>query len=109
MTLPEKRLWDALRKLDARIRRQVPIGAYVVDFACHEAKLIVELDGPVHAFPDKQARDASRNAWLTGQGYRLLRFANAEIMDDLYRVVEQIEAAVSPSSPALLPSREKGE
>jgi len=73
----ERILWKLLRDRrlgDFKFRRQVPIGPYVVDFACFSRRLIVEADGPFH----DPVADAARDAWLAGQGFRVLRF-NAEV------------------------------
>jgi very-short-patch-repair endonuclease len=111
MTLPERRLWAELRRMGRHFRRQVPVGRYVADFACHARCLVVEVDGPPHQlFAEVAARDRERDAWFASQGYRTLRFTNAEVMDDLESVLAEIEsAAPPPPSPALPPSRGKGE
>jgi very-short-patch-repair endonuclease len=96
MTLPEKRLWKALRIIDRGIRRQVPIGRYIVDFACLGARLVIELDGPRHDLPQAQQHDALRDAWLRSEGYAVLRFRNQEALDDLPGVVEAICATLPP-------------
>ncbi len=99
MTLPERLVWAELRRLKMNFRRQVPIGPYVVDFARHDSRLIIELDGPVHDLPDVALRDMERSNWLEAQGFRLLRFANQTVMNALPDVIEQIHsAAVSPPS-----------
>ena len=89
----ERKLWRLLRdrRLDGlKFRRQMVIGPYVVDFVCLRHRLIVEADGPFHDEP----RDAARDAWLTGQGFRVLRFANARIEQRDWEVVAAIiEAA----------------
>ena len=67
----ERKLWFLLRDRrlnDAKFRRQVPIGNYIVDFVCQEAKLIVEVDGSQHA--DQAVYDAARSEWLASVGYR---------------------------------------
>jgi very-short-patch-repair endonuclease len=89
-------------------RRQAPIGRFVVDFVQHAAKLIVEIDGPLHDLPEKQLSDAARTAWLESQGYRVLRFPEATVRNDLYSVADRIAAEASPPSPTLPPSRGKG-
>jgi very-short-patch-repair endonuclease len=74
----ERRLWAVLRNrrlAGLKFRRQVPIGAYVVDFLCLRHRLIVEADGPFH----EPERDRLRDAWLRAQGFRVLRFGNREI------------------------------
>ena len=83
MTKAEWLLWLALKgcKLDGlRFRRQHPIGDYIADFACLSEKLVVELDGATHDSPAAQAYDARRDAYLEGQGWRVLRLDN----DDVY-------------------------
>jgi very-short-patch-repair endonuclease len=100
MTLPEKVLWKGLRKPDLGFRRQVPIGRYIVDFVHFGARLIIELDGGWHDLPEAELHDALRDAWLTSQGYRVVRFRNQQVLDDPCAVVEAIGA--------LLPQGEKG-
>ena len=92
MTPSEQRLWKALRKLNAHVRRQAPIGRFVVDFACHARKLVIEADGEIHERLDEVVlRDFERAEWLRSQGYRVIRFANRQINDDLSAVVREIE------------------
>jgi very-short-patch-repair endonuclease len=89
----ERILWARLRELkqiDLHFRRQVPFEPYVVDFCCHSAKLIVELDGDQHGTDAAIAYDAHRTAYLNTRGYAVLRFANWEVMRDLHRVVDAI-------------------
>ncbi len=79
-TEAEHKLWQELRdrRLDKmKFRRQVPIGDYIVDFLCLEAKLIVEIDGSQHADSDY---DENRDATLNGLGFRVLRFWNDDII-----------------------------
>src|SRR5713226_47708 len=81
MTIAETKLWSHLRRkqLDGhRFRRQVPIGNYIVDFACLQARLIIELDGVQHAEAGIKGLDARRGYWLEQRGYRVLRFTNVE-------------------------------
>ncbi|HEX6860924.1 MAG TPA: DUF559 domain-containing protein [Caulobacteraceae bacterium] len=90
----ERLLWKILR--DRRLgglkfRRQVPLGRYVVDFLCLRHRLIVEADGPFH----DAAHDEQRDAWLKGQGFRVLRFTNAEIERGPGLVLAAIERAVA--------------
>jgi dTMP kinase len=98
-TPPERRLWRALRakSLDGlKFRRQAPIGRYIVDFCCHEAKLVVEVDGITHAEPGS---DAVRDAWLRGEGFLILRFWNNEIMANVAGVLETILTAAHTRLP----------
>ena len=96
-TEAERRLWHRLR--DRRLAghkfvRQEGVGPYVADFCCRDVKLIVELDGSQHAGSE---RDLIRDAWLSRQGYRVLRFWNADVMTDLIGVLDTILAALPPS------------
>ncbi|WP_339765564.1 endonuclease domain-containing protein [uncultured Hoeflea sp.] len=82
-TEAEQRLWGALRnrRLDRlKFRRQAPVGPYIADFICMEARLIVELDGIQHA---GSVRDRTRDAELEARGFRVLRFWNDDVMRDL--------------------------
>jgi len=92
MTRAEQRLWTELRKLDAHIRRQAPIGRYIVDFACHAKKLVIEVDGEVHERLDDVAlRDHERAEWLRSQGYKIVRFTNRQVDSNVFAVVEAIK------------------
>ena len=92
----ERRLWHFLRaeKLGVKFRRQAAIGAYVVDFVCFPRKLIVELDGPQHLDAAAQAHDGRRTAWLAAQGFRVIRFRNQKLDEDIRQVVKMIERAL---------------
>jgi len=96
MTLPEQALWRSLRRLGFHVRRQAPIGRYVVDFAIHEMRLVIEIDGGWHDFPEAQLHDATRDDWLRSQGYRVLRFRNQQVLDDAEGVVEAILSSLPP-------------
>lgn len=101
-TPAEQLLWQHLRnrRLGVKFRRQVPIGPFIVDFFCHEASLVVELDGEAHAERDRAALDADRSAWLAENGYRVLRFWNREVMDETEAVIAGIKSEMPLSSPA---------
>ena len=109
MTAAERLLWSRLRRRQiggVRFRRQVPLGAFIVDFACFAARLIVEIDGGQHALAAGRERDAARDAWLVGQGFRVLRFWNHEVLGNLDGVLAVIDAAVCERlSPPPAPSR----
>jgi very-short-patch-repair endonuclease len=96
----ERLLWKLLRnrRLDGlKFRRQLPLGRYVADFVCLRHRLIVEADGPHHT---DSTTDAVRDAWLRSQGFRVLRFLNAEIQGHPDRVLGVIlEACAAPPSP----------
>ncbi|HEY2291596.1 MAG TPA: endonuclease domain-containing protein, partial [Thermoanaerobaculia bacterium] len=70
--------------------RQAPIGPYVADFLCHEMRLVLELDGSVHLEPDQISHDQNRDANLRALGYRVLRYTNEELQDDLDSILEAI-------------------
>jgi very-short-patch-repair endonuclease len=102
-TLPESRLWNQLRQLPiygTHFRRQVPLGAFVVDFACHRAKLVIEIDGSQHAEEDAVRRDAARTKWLESIGYRVLRFWNSDVTDNISGVLERTYVELYGSSQA---------
>ncbi len=99
MTYAEKKLWDDLRRLDIHIRRQAPIGRFVVDFVIHKAALVIELDGGIHKMPGVQLRDLERTAWLEGQGYRVLRFTNDDVFHNLDGVLETIHMRLAVLRP----------
>ena len=83
MTEAEIAVWRMLRSRQTegfRFRRQVPIGRFIADFVCHEARLIVEIDGGQH--DSSSEPEASRTRFLECQGYRVLRFWNNEVLDN---------------------------
>jgi very-short-patch-repair endonuclease len=93
MTVSEHRLWSHLRRRQVngwKFRRQAPIGDYVVDFVCLQAKLVIELDGISHD-ESKFEYDQRRQAWLESEGYKVLTFsADYPEQDYLDGVVEAI-------------------
>ncbi len=94
-TLAEKILWDALRnkKLKGhKFRRQHPIAGFIADFYCHEARLIIEIDGEILDLPDYTEHDKGRSYMLENQGIKLIRFKNIEIKENLESVLKQIES-----------------
>ena len=105
-TQPEQVLWQVLRNRGLRglkFRRQVPIGAFIVDFFCQEARLIVEIDGASHVDGD---RDVRRDGWLRAQGFGVLRVWNNEVMRNLDGVLLAILAASQAPHPDPLPKGE---
>ena len=94
-TMPEaeRRLWVRLRNHQLggfRFRRQHTIGPYIADFASIEARLVIECDGEQHGFDDALIYDAKRDAFLESEGWRVLRFWNREIRDNMDGVLETI-------------------
>ncbi|WP_420347206.1 endonuclease domain-containing protein [Pelagibius sp.] len=107
MTDAERTLWAALRRrqIDGlRFRRQVPLGRFIVDFACYDARLVIELDGGQHA--GRQQEDTVRMQWLEARGFRVLRFWNSEIGENLEAVLEAIRDAAGSDRDAA--RRERG-
>ena len=97
-TEAEDRLWHELRgrRLDnIKFRRQVPMGRYVADFVCAEARLIVEIDGSQHA---ESRHDQERDAELKARGFRVLRFWNDDVLKELDAVCDTIIAYVRDES-----------
>lgn len=98
MTDAERRLWYFLRNralLGWKFRRQVPIGPYIADFACLEARLILELDGGHHT----PVRDAARTAALQALGFRLLRFWDNDALLQTEAVLDAIARALPGRCP----------
>jgi len=94
----EKALWAVLRNAQlggCKFRRQQRIGPYFADFACQSAKLIVEVDGDSHA--DTIAYDERRTGFLEGEGYKVLRFDNADVLGNIEGVAADILIALRPS------------
>jgi very-short-patch-repair endonuclease len=95
MTDAELRLWTRLRAKQIgshRFRRQVPIGPYIVDFACLKARLVIEVDGSQHAHALEQ--DLRRATWLASRGYRVLRFWDNDVLIRTDEVLEAIYRAL---------------
>ena len=95
MTKEERHLWyDFLRSYPVQFKRQFPIGNYIVDFYCHKAKLVVELDGSQHCEPEKLEYDRRRTAFLEEKGLYVLRISNLDVMRKFRGVCETIDFAV---------------
>jgi len=97
MTPAEKKLWQHIRynQLGIEFRRQHAVGPYIVDFFCARAKLVIEIDGDVHAEPEQAQRDAERSAWLSEQkDYRVIRFWNNEVLRNIESVLVMIAKAL---------------
>jgi very-short-patch-repair endonuclease len=93
-TSAEAALWALLRSRGLeglKFRRQVPLGRYVVDFVCLKSKIVVEADGGIHDAPFyDHAAQAERDAWLSADGFRVLRFKNSDAEDRPHLVIERI-------------------
>jgi very-short-patch-repair endonuclease len=92
MTPPEIALWLALRANEEglRFRKQHAAGPYVLDFYCAPARLAIEVDGEAHNHGYRPQRDATRDAWLTAQNIRVLRYPAREMLANLDDVIRQI-------------------
>ena len=95
MTPAEKRLWQEVRakKLGVRFRRQQIIAGFIVDFYCHKAALVVEMDGDIHDL--QQEEDARREKVLREMGLKIIRFWNQDLIKDLPTVVARIRSLIS--------------
>ena len=104
MTDGERRLWSRLRseQLGVKFRRQHPLGPYVLDFACLDPRLAVEIDGSQHV--GQVAYDERRERFLAGQGFRVLRFWANEVLTQtdavVIRILDELGTAQAPT-PAL--------
>jgi very-short-patch-repair endonuclease len=95
----ELKLWNRLRSraIDrCKFVRQEPIGPFIVDFVCREKRLIIEVDGGQHA---TDRRDAARDEWLAEHRYRVLRFWNHDVVENIDGVLESIAAALGAEAP----------
>jgi len=94
LSLPEVLLWMALKRRPAgfKFRKQHPSGPYVADFYCHEARLIIEIDGSAHDYGDRPQRDSDRDAWFNGRGLDVLRVPARHVLRDCDAVVRGIIA-----------------
>ena len=108
MTPAEKILWSRLRTNKfhgIHFRRQQVIDKYIVDFYCHKFALVIEVDGSIHEL--QKELDAEREAYLIERGFHVLRFANDEVLTDVFAVLEKILLACQPSD-SPFPLREGG-
>jgi very-short-patch-repair endonuclease len=110
-------MWNALRLLRPmgfHFRRQVPVGRYYADFACHRSKLVIEVDGDTHGM--SVGYDRERDDFVRGEGYRVLRIPNDEVMRNLDGVMRMImlelgamsDGAAPAAHPTLGPSPSRG-
>ena len=106
----ERRLWWHLRHRlvvqRSHFRRQVRLGHCIVDFACHELRVAIEIDGGQRA--ELVARDARRTKFLESQGYRVLRFWNNEVLANIDGVVEVIHSAILATPTPTPPHKGEG-
>ncbi|VAW36089.1 hypothetical protein MNBD_DELTA03-934 [hydrothermal vent metagenome] len=95
MTDTERLLWSKIRNRQIygyKFRRQSPIGRYIVDFICYEKKIIIELDGSQHAA--REEYDQQRTVWLESGGYKVIRFWNNDVWQNIEGVLDVIASAL---------------
>ncbi|VVT24502.1 Very-short-patch-repair endonuclease [Sphingomonas sp. EC-HK361] len=94
MSLPEIMLWMALREKPRglKFRKQHPSGPFVADFYCHEARMIVEVDGAAHSYGHRPAHDAARDRWFELRGLAVVRVPATEVLRDCDAVLKHITA-----------------
>ncbi|MDD3436235.1 MAG: UvrD-helicase domain-containing protein [Candidatus Gastranaerophilales bacterium] len=105
-TEPEQIMWFLLRNrnfCDLKFRRQAPLGKYIVDFICLEKKIIVELDGSGHLQEDKIKHDKVRQDFIEGEGYKILRFYNSDVFNNIEGVLEKIYQTIFINDPSPYP------
>ena len=93
-TEAEKRLWFKLREKQlcgVKFRRQEPIGNYIVDFVSFENKLVIEVDGSPHKKTETKRNDRQKTLWLQSEGFKVLRFWNGDILNNLEGVIKMIK------------------
>jgi very-short-patch-repair endonuclease len=79
-------MWNVLRRepfAGYHVRRQVPLGPFCADFASHDVNLVIEIDGAQHFDDDAQRRDISREAYISSEGYSVVRFTTSEVLNHL--------------------------
>ena len=92
-TSAEKIIWQKLRNRqfqDLKFRRQYKIGNFIVDFYCERLGLIIELDGDVHVYKNKQEKDKIREEFLRKRNFNIIRYTNNEIYNNLDSVMEDL-------------------
>ena len=99
MTEAENHLWSRLKKsqLGVRFKAQHPIDIFIVDFYCHQSKLVVEVDGEIHL--SQKDYDEGRTAELERFDLKIIRFTNQEVLNNVGRVVDEIKKHLSAPNP----------
>jgi very-short-patch-repair endonuclease len=102
LTLSEFLLWKKLRDkniFNTKFRKQHPVNKYIVDFYCHEYKLVIEVDGDYHNDNDQIQYDLDRTSDLNNFGLNVIRFTNHEIINDIDHVIAEILKTITEGSP----------
>lgn len=107
MTPAEKILWERIRnkQLGVKFRRQHTIETFVPDFVCLSLKLIIEVDGKIHL--KKKNEDEERTKYLELLGYKVIRFNNEEVENNIEKVIERIKDEIKKMAPPDLPKGEE--
>ena len=98
-TIQERRLWNLLKNRqfhNLKFKRQQLIGDYIVDFICKEVKIIIEIDGGQHNEPENIEYDKTRTEYLNTLGYKVIRFWNNEIYENIEGVVLRLREEINP-------------
>jgi very-short-patch-repair endonuclease len=106
-SLAERRLWKHLQLgqfKDIHFRKQHAIGPFVIDFCAIKEKLVIEVDGGQHI--DQEIHDNERSEFLKSKGYKVIRFWNNEVMNDIEGVMRSIEDEIKNDDPLLPPPNE---
>jgi very-short-patch-repair endonuclease len=108
-TPAERLLWRHVRgnQLGVRVRRQQPVGPFIVDFFVPAVRVVIEIDGSVHDPAHERVRDAERQRQLEAVGFRVLRFRNDEVLADPNGVLARLKEALTPVPP--LPEAGEGD
>jgi len=107
LTLAEEIFWNQVSKskfMNLKFRRQHGIGKYIADFYCPTKKLIIEIDGNSHFTKQGQLRDAERSRYIASLGYRIIRYNNNDIVDNVDGVFQDLENQLK-LTPSNSPSR----
>jgi cyclase len=97
MTPSEKKLWEQLKNrkfLGIKFRRQHPVSCFIADFYCHQAKLIIEVDGGYHHHKDQKEMDSAREGALEDLGIKVIRFSNEEIEKNIISILDRIKEVI---------------
>ena len=95
MTKEERHLWyDFLKPYPIPIHRQYSFGEYIVDFYCHKAKLVIELDGSQHCEPEKEEYDRKRTEYLEKEGLYVMRISNRDVTEQFRAVCEAVDDTI---------------
>jgi len=108
-TPAERKLWTHLsrRQIAAtKFSRQMPVGPFICDFVSRSARLVIELDGGQHG--ENEGRDRVRTAYIEGMGFRVIRFWNNEVLENIESVVSRIELELRDSPPPAPPAGGRG-